>query len=299
MKLLKDLLYSLDVLICGLIYELDRLDRNQNYLKLKSYYHAIIHIFRDTYLFHKSLFSNIGYYISFMYKIFKISLILTIIYRLALVLNIFLGFDIILAYHGINNDMLMEIMYNVYSNIIIYKNLCLQWLVDQLNSFITNDNIISEINVNIIEADVSPTDVKIESSSNINSLRADYKDTVISIEKESSFYNSAYFYIPVIIIVSIFGIYYCHEYFIDQGLVRLGLGGSGTITPPDPDSGLTSPSNFSDYFKSPELPLIDLNPSEGSPVASPETSPSSTPRAQQINLTEFYYPRYPDPFGDY
>nr|YP_009739381.1 hypothetical protein [Tricholoma terreum]QIC20225.1 hypothetical protein [Tricholoma terreum] len=300
MKLIKGVLYSLDSLVTKLMFKLDRLEHNHNYLKLKSYYHAIINIFRDTYLFHKYLFSNIGYYISFMFKIFKFSLILTIIYRLALILNIFLGFDIILAYHKIDNDMLMDIIYNFYSNMIIIKNQCLQWLIDNWNSLITIDHIISEP---IIESTVSPIEVETESSSNIKSLRADYKDTVISIEKESSFYQSPYFYIPVsLIAITIIGLG-CVGYYYSSDISSFWdtyLNAYMFDIYPQAQENSTSiqssPSQNSDYFQSPEIPVIEITSPEGSTVALPETSPSSTPRALQLELTEYYYHQYIDPF---
>lgn len=126
-------------------------------------------------------------------------------------------------------------------------------------------------------------------------LRVDYIDVDISCDTDRSFYNSAYFYIPFITIVFITSVYYCYNYYSEDifnlwlEYYDLSIYDRNNITTPNQ----TSPSNYSDYFKSPELPLIDLSLNDCTPEGSP------TPKAIDLQLNSLSNDNYLlfDPFN--
>jgi len=57
-----------------------------------------------------------------------------------------MGFEIILAYNNFDLEMIFNLFSIIYSDMIIYKDLYLQWLVDKINSFLNKDITISDNN---------------------------------------------------------------------------------------------------------------------------------------------------------
>ena len=110
-------------------------------------------------IYMKYISINMGY----IFKYLKIVALFLLLYRLALIFNMILAYDLILAYHNIDIDIeeliiiIKNIYNNMYSNLIIYKDKYLQFLIDKLTSFkndiefknlnISNDNN-KELNVN-------------------------------------------------------------------------------------------------------------------------------------------------------
>jgi len=235
LNLIKALLQQLDITIVTIIRKINKLQLNIYYIKFsKMCSFSLLNI----------LFSYIANNLNIIFKIFQISVLFLFIYRLVIIL---LGYDYILAPHQIELDLLIDFFNNIYSQLTLYKNQYLQWLINQLNSFISHD----------INSNISPT---IESNINQPSLRADYKQINIHNEIDSSFYKSPYFYIPVvsvaIIILSIFGgMYYLDEIFdLWFYFNELDVNNQGHIYTPNKNpiiiygSETKSPSNLYKYI---------------------------------------------------
>jgi hypothetical protein len=210
------------------------------------------------------------------------------IYRLVIIL---FGYDYILAHHQIELNLLTDFIKYISSEMNHYKDHSLQWLINQLNSFISSD-----INSNIsptTSPTISPTIESpiIESNINQPSLRADYKDTIVSTDSHNAFYHSPYFYIIIITSISLLGYYYFnHPLLLDyidlNNLDIETLLGDIDLEALINNTSTDSPSSdYSDYFKSPEKFLIDLSSAEGSP----------TPKASELSLP--YISQYNDPFN--
>jgi hypothetical protein len=276
MESLLKLLKYMSFIIAKLIYDLNNLQKNIYYIKLlhfissfKSYFYIII-------------------------KILRLSIIITLFWRLILLFNVILGVDIILAYNQINFEMIMiffSICYNDFC--IFYKDVYLQWIVDKLNSFITkkiedSHNISIESMEDNIESKIDNTldchvDNPISNDSELRLKRADYKDTMLSTDSHNAFYHSPYFYIIIITSISLLGYYYFnHPLWLDY--INLNNLDIDTLLG-DTDLFNNSSIDYNYYFKSPEKILIDLSSAEGSP----------TPKASELSLP--FVSQYNDPFN--
>jgi len=281
MESLLKLLKYMSFIIAKLIYDLNNLQKNIYYIKLLHF------------------ISSLKSYFYIIIKILRLSIIITLFWRLILLFNVILGVDIILAYNQINFEMIMiffSICYNDFC--IFYKDVYLQWIVDKLNSFITKkiesniedgDNISIESNIdNSLDCHV---DNHISNESELKLKRADYKDTDLPSDIDSHFYHSPYFYIVFITSISLLGYYYFNHPllldYIDLSNIDIdNLLGDIDLEYLFNPSSIDSPSSYySDYFKSPEKILIDLSSAEGSP----------TPKASELSLP--FVSQYNDPFN--
>jgi hypothetical protein len=234
-----------------------------------------------------NIFSDTAIYLKSIYKILKIGVIFIFIYRLVIIL---FGYDYILAHHQIDLDLFKDFVKYISSEMSLYKNQYLQWLINQLNSFISSD-----INSNIsptTDQIISPTIESpiIESNINQPSLRADYKDTIVSTDSHNAFYHSPYFYIPAALIsISLIAVYYYSNDISDFWGLYFNAYNFDIFPDSYSSSSISTPSaeEYSHYFKSPETNLIDLSSCEGSP----------TPKASQLSLP--YISQYNDPFNPY
>jgi hypothetical protein len=297
LNFIKSLLISTNKMVLSMYAFVMKLENNIYYIKLTKMFSVFHNLFSNIISVFMNIFSDTAIYLKSIYKILKIGVIFIFIYRLVIIL---FGYDYILAHHPIELDLLTDFVNNIYSEMTLYKNQYLQWLINQLNSFISSD-----INSNIsptTDQIISPTIESpiIESNINQPSLRADYKDTIVSTDSHNAFYHSPYFYIPAatiaIISISMLGFYYYQEGIFNLWLSfhDLGVNNQGHIYTPDynlfktvVDSNdvmeyvgnidyvdNTSSVEYSHYFKSPEKLLIDLASREGSP----------TPKASELSL---------------
>ena len=269
MKLIKNLLAINSLISTKLINKINSLEKNIYYIKLVN------------------LFSSFKSYFYIILKLLKFSLFITLIWRLILILNVIMGFDIILAYNNINPEILVNFFSIIFSEIIIYKDLYLQWLVEKINSFINKDITISDNKIESsddsnkhMESHVDNIVVDNPVSNDLTLKRSDYKDTVISKDVNDSFYKSPYFYVPVILTISLIGIgfyYYYNPIWLDYiNLTQIDIDNLMS------DSLPGSPEDYSDYFNSP--PLTPVDSPVGSPLGSPSWSSEGSPTPKQIRL---------------
>ena len=99
MKLIKNLLAINSLISTKLINKINSLEKNIYYIKLVN------------------LFSSFKSYFYIILKLLKFSLFITLIWRLILILNVIMGFDIILAYNNINPEISVLIFVFVFLNI--------------------------------------------------------------------------------------------------------------------------------------------------------------------------------------
>jgi hypothetical protein len=275
MDSLLKILKFINFIIVKLVY-------NINILQGKSYYKKLI-----------NFISSLKSYFYIIIKILRLSILITLFWRLILLFNMILGVDIILAYNQISFEMIMIFFSICYSELIFYKDVYLQWIVDKLNSFITkkiedSHNISIESKVDNIESKIDNTlecqvDNPISNESELRLKRADYKDTMLSTDSHNAFYHSPYFYIIIITSISLLGYYYFnHPLWLDY--INLNNLDIDTLFG-DTDLFNNSSIDYNYYFKSPEKILIDLSSAEGSP----------TPKASELSLP--FVSQYNDPFN--
>jgi hypothetical protein len=274
LKIIKSLLLSTDKMVLSIFVLVTKLEKNIYYIKLTKMFSVCYNFCSKIISVFINLFSYIAINLKTISKILKIGVMFIFIYRLVILL---FGYDYILAHHQIELDLLTDFIKYISSEFNHYKDHSLQWLINQLNSFISSD-----INSNIsptTSPTISPTIESpiIESNINQPSLRADYKDTMLSTDSHNAFYHSPYFYIIIITSISLLGYYYFnHPLWLDYNNLNNQdidtLFGDTDLEALFNNSSTDSPSSdYSDYFKSPvSSPSSSYSPTisdiEGSPT---------------------------------